>query len=180
MIQYLYKKKDKFNAKLRRRKFKSRVYNKKPVSSASYNRTISPFPWLMSLRVKHACRLKFKAFIGTEKALMVTKNKVWIHYNKYPNFFVTKKSSKSRMGKGKGKIAGRILKVLKGETIFNVHLANFFKTKRWLKAIKGTLPSKTSLVSSSWGAKRFYFLYYRNKSRVRRKFRRKKKKRAFW
>lgn len=76
MIQFLYKKKDKFNAKLRKRKFKSRVYNKSLFSSSSYNRTISPFPWLLGLRVKHACRLKFKAFIGTEKALMVTKNKV--------------------------------------------------------------------------------------------------------
>lgn len=76
MIQYLYKKKDRFNAKLRRRKYKLRVYNKNIVPSASYNKTISPFPWLYSLRVKHACRLKFKTFIGTEKSLMVTKGKV--------------------------------------------------------------------------------------------------------
>lgn len=53
------------------------------------------------------------------------------------------------MGKGKGKIVGRILKIHKGETIFNIHLANIFKTRRWLKAVKGTLPSKTSLVPSS-------------------------------
>lgn len=180
MIQFLHKKKDKFNAKLRKRKFKSRVYNKQGVRNASYNRTISPFPWLVSLKVKHACRLKFKTFIGTEKSLMVTKNKVWIHYDKYPNFFVTKKSSKSRMGKGKGKIAGRILKIHKGETIFNIHLANFFKTKRWLKAVKGTLPSTTTLISHSWGARRFYFNHYSTRIRYRRKFRRKKKKKPFW
>jgi ribosomal protein L16/L10AE len=149
MIQFLHKKKDKFNAKLRKRKFKLRVTNKKIVSNASYNRTISPFPWLWGLRVRHACRVKFKTFIGTQKALMVTKNKVQIRFNKYPNFFVTKKSSKSRMGKGKGKIVGRILKVHKGETIFNIRFKNFFKCRRWVKAIKGTVPSKSTLVNSS-------------------------------
>lgn len=179
MMQFLHKKKDKFNPKLRRRKFKLRVYNNNVVSSASYNRTISPFPWLVGLRVKHACRVKFKTFIGTQKALMFTKNKVKLHFNKYPNFFVTKKSSKSRMGKGKGKIVGRILKVHKGETIFNIRPKNITKTRKHIRAIKGTIPSKSSLINSSWGAKKFYFNFYRYRLRTYINWRGKRKKRPF-
>lgn len=177
MIQFLYRKKDQFNAKLRRRKFKLKVLNKSPVRNSSYNKTISPHPWLFSLRVKHACRLKFKSLIGSQRAIMATKNKVRLHFDKYPNFFVTKKSSKSRMGKGKGKIAGRVLRVQKGERIFSAFLADPKKTKRWLKAIKGTIPSKTTLVPSSWGAKRFYENYYRSFTYI--KFRAKRKKKPF-
>jgi ribosomal protein L16/L10AE len=68
--------------------------------------------------------------IAVEKAVMPTKQRVWAKYRKYPDFFVTKKSSKSRMGKGKGKIFGRILKIQKGEVIFDLGVSHALKSAK--------------------------------------------------
>ena len=129
-LQHIHKIKNKFNIKTRRRKYKLKITNKKNVRSVSYLKTISPYPRYFGLRVDHACRLKFNTLIGAEKSLMATKEKVFITYKAYPNFFVTKKSSKARMGKGKGKIIGRILRIMKGEIILNVFLSNPLKSKK--------------------------------------------------
>lgn len=129
-LQHIHKIKNKFNIKNRRRKYKLRVLNKKVVPSSSYARTVPSIPTLVGVRLNNACRVRFETFIGSEKSLMATKNNVTIHYKFYPNFFVTRKSSKSRMGKGKGKIAGRVLRVHKGETIFNLLTYHPLKSRK--------------------------------------------------
>jgi len=69
-----------------------------------------------------------------------------ILYRKYPNFFVTKKSSKSRMGKGKGKIAGRVFRVKRGEVLVDLKFRNRLKSLKIYRAVKEAIPGKTRLV----------------------------------
>lgn len=177
-LQHIHKIKNKFNMKNRRRKYKLRVLNKNVVRNASYLRTIPLRPNLLGVRVDNACRVRFETFIGSEKSIMATKNKVLLFYKAYPNFFVTRKSSKSRMGKGKGKIAGRVLRVHKGETIFNIKIGHPFKSRRWVKALRETLPSTSKIVYSSHAAFVFKSNYFVNRPWIQHK--KKKRKRPFW
>ena len=50
------------------------------------------------------------------------------------------------MGKGKGKIFGRVLKIQKGEIVLDVNIACPFKTKKWVDALQKSLPTTTKLI----------------------------------
>jgi ribosomal protein L16/L10AE len=84
-----------------------------------------------------------------EKTFMQTRGSAKILYRKYPNFFVTKKSSKSRMGKGKGKIAGRVLKIRPSETLVDLRLNALWKSYKHLTALRMAIPGKCKLVYKS-------------------------------
>jgi len=177
-LQDLYKLKNKFKLKARKRKFKSRVLNGAGVRSKARRLGLPVKSRMFALRADNACRVRYDTFIGAEKALMATKSKVWIKYRKYPNFFVTKKSTKSRMGKGKGKILGRILKIQKGEAIFDIRMRHPVKSKKWVTAVRRALPTTVKLVPSSHFVAKVTQNFFRRRPWMT--FKPKKKKRPFW
>jgi hypothetical protein len=76
-LQVLYKIKNKFKLKARKRKFKSRVLNNDSLIRSCSRRLALPVrARAFALRADNACRVRFDTFIGTEKALMATKSKV--------------------------------------------------------------------------------------------------------
>src|SRR5881275_2219091 len=114
-LQLLYKRRDQFNQKTRKRKYKSRVTSADPIRRTSRGLVVPRRPHTVGFRVDKGFRVPYATFIGVEKVALDSKGKVRIKYRKYPDFFITKKSSKSRMGKGKGKIYGRVLRMRPGE-----------------------------------------------------------------
>lgn len=177
-LQALYKRKSMFNYKARKRKFKSRVTNASPIRSTSKGLLYPRRPHHVGFKVNRGFRVPFATFIGIEKTVLNTGGKLRIKFRKYPDYFITKKSSKSRMGKGKGKIFGRILKIRPGEIFFDFKVKNPLKTRRFVKAIKEALPARSRLVYRNKWAARIIANFYRR--RVSRCYREKKKKKKFW
>ena len=175
-LQYLYRKKNQFNYNSRKRKFKLRVDNGHFIRKTSSGLLRPRSPLMVGLKANHACRLTYPMFIGAEKSVMPTKSKVWLKFRKFPDFFVTRKSSKSRMGKGKGKIFGRVLKIKKGEIVFDANIANPLKTKKWVDALKKSLPTTTKLVYQNRKAELFLKNFFFSKTWKAFKKKTKKKK----
>jgi hypothetical protein len=67
------------------------------------------------------------------------------------------------MGKGKGKIVGRVLKMQRGEVLLDGFVANPLKTKKWVGALRLTLPARTRLVYFNRAAERVIKNYYRGR-----------------
>jgi ribosomal protein L16/L10AE len=178
-MQALHRLKSQFNQKTRKRKYKARVTNAAPVRSTARGRALPSRNSLFGFRVKRACRASFSMFIAAEKAIMATKQRVWIKYRRYPGVFVTKKSSKSRMGKGKGKIWGRLMKIERGEVIFDAHVRNPIKSRKWVRAVRRTLPVPSTLVYKCKSAERAHKNFLRLR-RARGKFRVKRRKPKKW
>lgn len=148
-LQDLYKRKSRINQKLRVRKYKLRVTQDDFVRRGSIGLSLPKRPCRFSLILKRSYRVTYTTLIGMEKAFMQSRGAAKMFFRKYPNFFVTKKSSKSRMGKGKGKIAGRIMKLKRGQAIVDVKVRNFSKKityLKYLKALRAAIPYKTRLI----------------------------------
>ncbi|MBS1584570.1 MAG: ribosomal protein L16 [Bacteroidetes bacterium] len=176
-LQRLHKIQSQFKQKTRKRRFKTRVTNGWRVrESARFSSRPRRFLF-RGFRTTRACRLTFKALIGAEKSIMATKSKVWVRYRKYPNFFTTRKSSKSRMGKGKGKIAGRVAKIQRGEVLFEGKIAHHRKSRKWVSALKQTMPSTLQLVYHSKPAERTIKNFYRSRPwyAIAKKFKKRKR-----
>lgn len=75
-LQYLYRRKNQFNLNTRKRKFKARVDNKNFIRKTNSGLLKPRFPMLVGLKANKACRLTYPMFIGAEKSVMPTKNKV--------------------------------------------------------------------------------------------------------
>jgi len=67
------------------------------------------------------------------------------------------------MGKGKGKIAGRVFRVKKGEVLVDLKFRNRLKSLKIYRALKEAIPGKTRLVYKNKWARRLLVM-----SRVRR------------
>jgi len=50
------------------------------------------------------------------------------------------------MGKGKGKIAGRVFRVKRGEVLVDLKFRNRLKSLKIYRAVKEAIPGKTRLV----------------------------------
>jgi ribosomal protein L16/L10AE len=144
-LQLLYKRKSHINQKLRVRKFKLRVSNADAIRRTSRGLTRPRRGSYLSLRTTRALRLTYGTMLGFERSFM-TRLRAKIHYRKYPDFFVTKKSSKSRMGKGKGKIVGRVVKIKRGESIVDLRFRNYLKSPHLIRALRQAIPCTTRLV----------------------------------
>jgi len=139
-LQLLYKRKSHINQKLRVRKFKLRITNADTIRRTARGLTLPRRGSNLSLRSTSALRLTYGTLLGMERSFM-TRLHAKINYRKYPDFFVTKKSSKSRMGKGKGKIAGRVVKIKRGESIVDLRFKNYLKTPRLIRALRRAMPA---------------------------------------
>lgn len=105
--------------------------NSRPVrQQTSRGLSLPRRPMFVGLRANNACRMTYLTMIGMEKTFMPSRGKVQTRYRKYPNYFVTRKSTKSRMGKGKGKIMGRVLRIKKGEVVLDIKCKNIFKSTK--------------------------------------------------
>ena len=75
-LQYLYRKKNQFNYNSRKRKFKLRVDNGHFIRKTNSGLLKPRSPLMVGLKANYACRLTYPMFIGAEKSVMPTKNKV--------------------------------------------------------------------------------------------------------
>lgn len=177
-LQLLYKRTSQINQKNRKRKYKARVFASDFIQRTCRGLSRPRRPHLVGFRVKRGFRVGFNTFIGIEKTVMTSRGKVRIKYRKYPDYFFTKKSSKSRMGKGKGKIMGRILKIRPGEVFLDVKAVNPLKWQRRIRAIRQAIPSVCSMVFKNRWAGRLISNYYKNRTWFHYKPAKRKKK--FW
>jgi ribosomal protein L16/L10AE len=121
-------------------------------------------PTYVGLRANRACRMTYLTLIGMEKCFMPSKGKVQARYRRFPDFFVTRKSSKSRMGKGKGKIMGRVLRIKKNEVVLDIKAKNIFKAKKSLRALRLAIPTTTKLTFKNRWVRRRLTMIFRNRS----------------
>jgi ribosomal protein L16/L10AE len=145
-LQLLYKRKSQINQKMRVRKFKTRTTQSTPIRRTSAGLKVPRRASLVGLKMRTAVRFSYATLIGMEKTFMLSRGKCKLYYRKFPALFVTKKSSKSRMGKGKGKIGSRIMKIRRNEVIVDIRLKNYIKHRRFIKAVKSAIPSTTQVV----------------------------------
>jgi len=82
------------------------------------------------------------------------------------------------MGKGKGKITGRLWKVQKGQGILDLKVRHPFKSRKIVTAVKRTMPTTVRLVTGSHFVQRAKTNFYG--ARWWMNYRRKKKRRPFW
>lgn len=82
------------------------------------------------------------------------------------------------MGKGKGKIFGRVLKIKKGEVVFDMGVSHIRKSRKWLGALKLVIPTTTRVVYKSRWVYRRIKDYFRNRAWL--SFKRKEKKKKFY
>jgi len=80
------------------------------------------------------------------------------------------------MGKGKGKILGRVLRVRPGEVFLDVKIKNFLRMHRQLKALRQALPSTSTMVFRNKWAARTVNNFYRARAWYTCKKPKKKKK----
>lgn len=149
MLQAILKKQDRYNVRTRVRKFKSRVLKNHVVKYSNKGRAEHLLTGLdrYILRADHACIVGFKSLVGGEKALMYSKGAIEPVYRGYPKFFITSKSSKSRMGKGKGKLGGRIQKVQKNDVMFELDIGAPRRSASFLRAFRSALPVTVSMIA---------------------------------
>ena len=74
-----------------------------------------------------------------------SKGKLWIRI--FPDKPITKKPAESRMGKGKGDVAGWVAVVLPGKIIFEIAGVSEGLAKEALRRASHKLPYKTKIVS---------------------------------
>jgi len=144
-LQTLYKRRS-FQPKIRKRKFKLRIKANTPIRTTSMGLTLPRRPQSVGFRVNKGFRIPLSTYIGIEKVALSTRGKMRIRFRKYPDYFITKKSSKSRMGKGKGKISGRVLRIRPGEVFIDLKFRNLAKMGNRLKAFRQALPSTAQMV----------------------------------
>ena len=74
------------------------------------------------------------------------KKKGRIFINIFPHQSITRKATKSRMGKGKGKVDFYAVKVKPGTCICEIESLNLALSKKALSAVKIKLPFKTKII----------------------------------
>lgn len=119
-LQIIIKRANKVNQKLRVRKFKSRVLNKLKVKNSFRGRRHARKLEATVFVTKTSRLIRHKVLMGIEKSVVVTKQFFRPAYYGYPDLYVTKKNQHSRMGKGKGKLRGRIQKLKPGAPFLEI------------------------------------------------------------
>jgi large subunit ribosomal protein L16 len=69
---------------------------------------------------------------------------LWIRI--FPNIPITKKPIENRMGKGKGNFFCYIVKIKKGQILFEINGISFKESKKILQLISNKLPIKTKFI----------------------------------
>lgn len=108
-----------------------------------------------------------KKFIRKKKSeIDVIREKIW--YFGRPNFLIQKKSKNSRMGKGKGLIERKIIRIRRGVVLFEFLGVSIIKLKKLVKKINQILNVKFYVLYSyktyfSLWSKRKRYVYYHDK-----------------
>jgi ribosomal protein L16/L10AE len=107
-----------------------------------------------------------KNFVKKKKNnIDVIREKIW--YFCSPNFVLQKKSKNSRMGKGKGLIERKIIRVRKNTTIFEFSGVSYYRLIQLLLKINKRLDIKFSIYYKKlnlyrvWSKNNKYLYYYR-------------------
>lgn len=88
-----------------------------------------------------------KTFIKKKKSnIDIIREKIW--YFGRPNFYIQKKSKNSRMGKGKGLIERKVIRIRRGVVLFEFLGVNMLKLKKLIKKINKYLNVKFFVISN--------------------------------
>ena len=108
---------------------------------------------------------KMKLFIRKKKSESdKTREKIW--YFGRPNFFIQKKSKNCRMGKGKGLIERKVIRVRRNFILFEFQGVSILKLRTFLKFVNKFLSVKLYLTKnydinySLWSKSNRYFVYH--------------------
>lgn len=108
-----------------------------------------------------------KTFIKKKKSNVdIIREKIW--YFGRPNFLIQKKSKNSRMGKGKGMIERKVIRVRRGFVLFEFYGVPFLKLKKFSTKINKFCNIKFSIFKKKlfffplWSKNKNY-IYYHNK-----------------
>ena len=108
---------------------------------------------------------KVKFFIRKKKSeIDIIREKIW--YFGRPNFFIQKKGKNSRMGKGKGSIERKVIRVRRNLILLEfkgvpfLQLLNFVKFINKLLSAKLYIIRKYSINFSLWSQKSKYIIYH--------------------
>lgn len=108
---------------------------------------------------------KIKTFIRKRKSeIDIIREKIW--YFGRPNFFIQKKSKNSRMGKGKGLVERKVIRVRRNFIILEFKGVPFLKLKKLLKFVNKLFSVKMFLVCnysknfSLWSKNNKYITYH--------------------
>lgn len=106
-----------------------------------------------------------KKFIKKKKSSIdVIREKIW--YFGRPNFYIQKKSKNSRMGKGKGLIERKVIRIRRGVVLFEFLGVNLLRLEKLIKKINKYLNvkffvlSNQSLKFTTWSKNNRYSYYY--------------------
>lgn len=106
-----------------------------------------------------------KTFIKKKKSNVdIIREKIW--YFGRPNFYIQKKSKNSRMGKGKGLIERKVIRIRRGVVLFEFLGVNVAKLKKLIKKINKYLNVKFFIITKEninfnlWSKKNKYLYYY--------------------
>lgn len=102
----------------------------------------------IGIKVNKSTVFTFKQIEAIKKTLFKVKKriKVWMRIN--PTFPLTKKSSESRMGKGKGKYKCTVARVKKNQVIMEFNVLDFELLGNIKKSILSKLPVPASVIFS--------------------------------
>lgn len=102
----------------------------------------------IGIKVNRSTVFSFKQIESIKKTLFKVKKKirVWMRIN--PTFPLTKKSSESRMGKGKGKYKCTVARVKKNQVIMEFNTLDFELIGNIKKSILSKLPVPASIIFS--------------------------------
>lgn len=102
----------------------------------------------IGIKVNRSTVFTFKQIEAIKKTLFKVKKKikVWMRIN--PTFPLTRKSSESRMGKGKGKYKCTVARVKKNQIIMEFNILDFKLIGNIKKSILSKLPVPASVVFS--------------------------------
>ena len=106
-----------------------------------------------------------KTFIKKKKSNVdIIREKIW--YFGRPNFYIQKKSKNSRMGKGKGLIERKIIRVRRGFVLFEFLGVPLIKLRKLIKKINKVLDVKFEVIDKNsryfniWSKNNKYFHYH--------------------
>lgn len=123
MLQKILTMRHKFKHKSRVRKFNRRVFNKKGKRGYPFGvRPSNGHYSFVAFHLRKPAVVDFSTLAGIERSFLFSKNKLKKRYYRYPDYFFTKKSSHARMGKGKGKIFDRVMKIQAGTPFFEMKI----------------------------------------------------------
>lgn len=108
---------------------------------------------------------KVKTFIKKKKSeIDIIREKIW--YFGQPNFLIQKKSKNSRMGKGKGLIERKVIRVRRNLVLLEFKGISPIKLKKFLKFVNKILSAKMYIIKkykinySVWSKKNRYYIYH--------------------